>query len=155
STISGAVAVSSVSPDVQKITGKLSTDRVTVAGLLSALADEPAAVPVADDTASAAMLETRSVWPEGLFDFDALRGIEADLAVNFKSLELSGNLTTRNGAMQLALTPGKFSIRDFIADAAGGKLSGTLELAKQSNGVALTTALNLDQAKLASLSPTA
>ncbi len=41
---------------------------------------------------------------------------------------------------------------DLSATAAGGQLGGTLSLEKASNGVALATALTLDQAKLSSIS---
>ncbi len=53
--------------------------------------------------------------------------------------------------MTVMLAPGKLAVSDLSATAAGGQLGGTLSLEKASNGVALTTALTLDQAKLSSV----
>jgi hypothetical protein len=140
---------------VQRNDGKISADRVTVQSLLSALIANPPAPVVASGVDSAAKLETRSIWPDGLFNFDTLNGSEANIQLGFQSLQLSGNLATRSGEMKLALAPGKLTVSDFSADAAGGKLTGGLTLEKAANGVALTTTLKLDQLKLASLSPMA
>ena len=155
SKLTGAVKVASSAAGVQRIDGKIGADRVTVQSLLSALIDNPAPLPVATGADSAASLETRSIWPNGLFNFDALSGAQANIELGFGSLQLSGNLATRGGQMKLALVPGKLTISDISADAAGGKMTGGLTLEKAADGVALMTTLKLDQAKLVSFSPMA
>ena len=153
SMLAGAVKLTSAEAGVQRIEGKISADRVTVQSLFSALIDNPAASVAASGADSAAKLETRSIWPDGLFNFDALNGTQASIQLSFQSLQLSGNLATRGGEMKLGLAPGKLTVSDFSAEAAGGKMTGGLTLEKAANGVALTTKLKLDQAKLSSLSP--
>jgi hypothetical protein len=146
-------------PDGRRhIEGKIGADRVTVAPLLSMLTDKPPTPPSGnegDNSDSAAVQEAHSIWPGGVFQFSALDGTDANLKLSFASLDLSGNLATRDGEMRLALAPGKITVSDLSADAAGGQLTGGLSLEKVSDGVALTTDIKLDQAKLSSLSPTA
>ena len=153
SMLAGAVKLTSAEAGGQRIEGKISADRVTVQSLFSALVDNPAASVASSGADSAAKLETRSIWPDGLFNFDALNGTQANIQLAFQSLQLSGNLATRGGEMKLGLAPGKLTVSDFSAEAAGGKMTGGLTLEKAANGVALTTKLKLDQAKLSSLSP--
>jgi hypothetical protein len=145
--------------DALQIDGKISADRVPVGSLLSALINKPSLPPLASGAAvipdSVATLETRSIWPDGLFNFDAFGGNEANIQLRFQSLDLSGNLATRDGEMKLALGSDKLAISDLSADAAGGKLTGEMKLEKALSGVSLSTKLKLDQAKLASFSPAA
>ena len=155
----GNVKVAANASDALRIDGKISADRVPVGSLLSALINKPSALPVASGAAvgpdNVATLETRSIWPDGLFNFDAIGGTEANIQLRFQSLDLSGNLATRDGEMKLALGPGKLAVSDLTADGAGGKLTGELKLEKALGGVSLSTKLKLDQAKLNILSPAA
>lgn len=137
------------------IEGKVGADRVTIAPLLSMLTDKPAVPPSDGDANGVAVEETHSIWPSGVFNFGALGGADANVRLSFASLDLSGNLATRDGEMQLAVTPGKIVVSELSAAAAGGRLTGGLSLEKAPNGVALSTNLKLDGAKLAALSPTA
>jgi hypothetical protein len=159
STLSGEVKVAANAAGAQQIEGKIGADRLPVGSLLSALIDRSSAPQVvagaAPSAENVAMLETRSIWPDGLFNFDAIGRTEANIQLRFQSLDLSGNLATRDGAFQLGLTPGKLTVSNLAADAAGGKLTGEMNLEKALGGVSLTTKLRLDQAKLASLSPVA
>lgn len=146
---------------VQHISGKLGADRVSLVGLMAALADKPSAQPAGEAVAGtggaspAANAPRAPLWPEGLFNFAALGGIEADIELAFGSLDLSRSLATQAGKMALRVSPGKVTVSDLAADAAGGDLTGTLTLEKALNGVALTTKLKLEKARLASLSPSA
>jgi hypothetical protein len=154
-TIASDVRITAGANGGRRIEGKIGADRVTVASLLSILTDKPSTATIAGGAASVAALESRSLWPSRVFDFDALDGTEADVRISFASLDLSGNLATRDGEMRLTLAPGKLAISDLSADAAGGKLTGNVSLEKASNGVVLATDLKLDQAKLSSFSPAA
>lgn len=158
STVSAYLQVGSGTDGRRHIEGKLGADRVTIAPLLAMLTDKPPLPPSAnegDNSDSAAVQETHSIWPSGVFKFSALDGTDVNLRLSFASLDLSGNLATRDGEMQLALAPGKIVVSNLSADAAGGRLTGGLSLEKVSEGVALATDLKLDQATLSSLSPTA
>jgi uncharacterized protein involved in outer membrane biogenesis len=159
STLTGNVKVAANAADALHIEGTIGTDRVPVGSLLSVLINKASLPPVASGAAvipdNVATLETRSIWPDGLFNFDAAGGTEANIRLLFQSLDLSGNLATRDGEMRVALAPGKLAVSDLVADAAGGKLTGELKLEKALSGVSLSTKLKLDQAKLNSLSPAA
>jgi sRNA-binding protein len=137
-----------------RIEGNITADRVTVPGLLAAVTDARSDTPVpkTETKDNRAAADVRPVWPEGLFNFSALNNTNATLKVAFKSLELSGGLAAHDGKMTVTLAPGKLAVGDLSAVAAGGQLAGTVGLEKASNGVALTTALTLDQAKLSSVS---
>jgi uncharacterized protein involved in outer membrane biogenesis len=156
SKLSGVLTVASAATGPQQIDGKIAADRVAVESLLSALVDKPAAVPVvAGPPDAAAAPPAQSIWPAGLFDFGALSGVEANIQVGFQTLQLSGNLATQDGEMKLSLAPGKVTVHDLSAKAAGGLMTGALTLEKAENGVALSSTLKLDQAQLSSMSPAA
>ena len=137
-----------------RIEGKVGADRVSITPLLAMLTDKPASPPPdgidadADTTA-----ETHSIWPSGVFNFGVLDDTTADVRVSFASLDLSGNLATRDGELRLALAPGKVAISDLSAQAAGGKLTGAVSLEKGASGVSLASNLKLDHVNLAALSP--
>lgn len=142
----------------RRIEGKIGADRVSITPLLAMLTDKPALPPEASDginsdAAAVAAEGTRSIWPAGVFNFSALDGTNADIRVSFASLDLSGNLATRDGELRLALEPGKVAISDLSAQAAGGRLTGSLSLEKGGSGVVLATDLKLDHVNLSSLSP--
>ena len=140
------------------IEGKIGADRVGFEALVAALTDKSSLPPESGDTDAtangAAISEWHSVWPSGVFNFGAVKGSDADILVSFGSLSLGGDLATRDGEMKLSIAPGKISVSNLSAAAAGGKLTGQLSLDKASNGVKLVSDLKLDRAKLSSFSPT-
>lgn len=146
---------------VQRLSGKLGADRVSVVGLMAALADKPSGQPAAGaaagagGTPQAAIAARAPLWSEGLFNFAALGGMEADIELAFGSLDLSRNLATQAGKMRLRVSPSKVTVSDLAADAAGGDLKGTATLEKALNGVALAAKLKLEKARLMSLSASA
>lgn len=159
STVTAFLGVKAGPDGHRRIDGKIGADRIVVAPLLSAISDKApdaagseGADAAADDAAGGAW---RSIWPSGLFNFAVLNGLDADVRVSFASLGLSGDLATRDGEMRLVLAPDRISISELSATAAGGKLTGGADLAKASNGVTLSSALSLAQAKLSSFSATA
>lgn len=153
SAVSGDVQVSVDDKGQRRISGKIGADRVRIATLFTAVTGAPSAGAESDGDTSAP--QGADVWPAGLFDFSALDNTEADLLVSFASLNLSGNLATHEGEMRVKLTPGKISISNLSADAAGGEFTGSADLEKVSNGVTLASKFKLDGAKLSSLSSAA
>lgn len=154
SILSGRVTAASANGATQ-IDGSVFANRVMIPALLSAMTNAPAAVPVATggapDTNAASGPVVTQVWPEGLFDFGALGNTTVALKVGFKSLGLSQGLATGDGTMMLALSPGKLSISDIKAAAAGGQFVGYANLEKVSNGVAFASELKLDGVQFAML----
>jgi len=153
STLAGNLTVR---PDAgtMRIDGKIETDRVAFQSLLSAVTDARPELPssAATDAANDAAADAQPIWPEGLFNFAAVGNTNATLDIAFKSLELSGGLAAHDGKMTLTLAPGKLAMSDLNAVAAGGQLIGNAGLEKASNGVAFTSTLKLDQAKLSTVS---
>lgn len=157
SAVSGNVTLNS-DAEGMRIGGGLNVDRVYVPGLFAAIS-EPAskdagAAPAKDagphgiagkgDTAAAT-----PKWPEGLFNFSALGNTRATVKIAFKSLALASGAGTGDGDLTLSLAPGKLTLSDLSANAAGGRLSGRANVEKAPNGVALTADLKLDRARLA------
>ncbi|WP_409561975.1 AsmA family protein [Hyphomicrobium sp. MC8b] len=155
SLLSGRVTAATAS-GATKIDGNIFANRVMVPALLSAVTDAPSTVPVsaapsAPNPNAVNGAAVAQVWPEGLFDFAALGNTMVALKVGFKSLGLSEGLATGDGTMMVALAPGKLSITDIKAAAAGGQFAGYASLEKVSNGVAFASELKLDDVKLATL----
>lgn len=159
SALSGNVTLTS-DAEAMRIGGALNVDRVYVPGLFAALSD-----PASKDAGAAAVKDagphgvagkgdvaaTAPNWPEGLFNFSALGNTRATLKITFKSLALASGAGTGDGDLTLALAPGKLTLSDLSANAAGGRLLGRASVEKAPNGVALTADLKLDQARLADL----
>lgn len=144
----------------RRVEGKIGADRVAVETLVSVLTDKssPPQVDSGDASAAAdgsAAPDWHSIWPTGLFNFTALNNTDADIRLSFASLNLSGDLATRDGEMRLAIAPSKITVSELSASAAGGKLTGGVSLEKAPNGVTLVSNLKLDQAKLSSFSTSA
>jgi hypothetical protein len=158
STVASYLEIEAGADGRRHIVGKVGADRVTVTPLLAVLTDKPA-IPSSNgdvaETDDAAVQAINSIWPSGVFNFGALTGTDANVRLSFASLDLSGNLATRDGEMQLSVTPDKVAVSSLSAAAAGGRLTGGLSLEKAPDGVVLSTNLKLDSAKLAALSPLA
>jgi hypothetical protein len=157
SSLAAYLQIATGSDGHHRIEGKVGADRVSITPLLAMLTDKPALPPLDGSDAIGADADSvaaaHSIWPSGVFNFGALDGTTADVRVSFASLDLSGNLATRDGELRLALTPGKVAISDLSAQAAGGRLTGTVSLEKGTSGVALASDLKLDHVNLAVLSP--
>jgi len=140
------------------IEGKIGADRVGFEALVAALTDKSSLPPESGDTDAtangAAISEWHSVWPSGVFNFGAVKGSDADILVSFGSLSLGGDLATRDGEMKLSISPGKISVSNLSAAAAGGKITGQLSLDRAAMGVKLVSDLRPGRAKLSSFSPT-
>jgi hypothetical protein len=153
SKVSGRVTVMPVA-GVMRIDGDVTTDRVMLPALLAVFSDAPSIEtkePPGANATSAAAVGEPPLWPEGLFDFASFGDTNANLKIGFKSIDIRGGLGAGNGTMTVALTPGKLTITDLEAAAAGGKLAGHASFAGVSDGVAFASDLTLDQAKLSSI----
>jgi uncharacterized protein involved in outer membrane biogenesis len=141
-----------------RIGGSIVAERVSVPGLFATVADaSPQAAPATTSTGKTngtpdtTVPVQPAVWPEGLFNFSALENTTGNVQLAFKSLQVNGGFATGEGSMTVDLAPGRMTIRDLKANAAGGQLAGVARLEKVSNGVALTTDLKLEGAKLAAI----
>ncbi|WP_045837314.1 AsmA family protein [Hyphomicrobium sp. 99] len=155
STLAGNLTVTPKAEAVQ-VAGNIDADRVAFQSLLAAITDARPEQPTAagSDVDNDAAADVQPIWPEGLFNFAALGSTNATLKIAFKTLDLSGGLATHDGKLTLTLAPGKLVVSDLNATAAGGQLTGNVGFEKASNGVAFTSTLKLEQAKLAAVSAT-
>ena len=146
----GQASVKRAASGNSQVSADIAAGEVKVASLLSGVLEHASVAPQAAGTAAGA--GHRSVWPEALFNLDALKSIEGDVRLAFAALEVEPGLTARNGAMKIALKPGKISISDLSGEAAGGKISGATDFEKSPAGVTFAGNLRLDGAALTALS---
>ena len=158
SKLGGKLTVASAADGKSSIKGSIKVDRLVVPTMLAALADAPrqAAASVSDASASVPVAAPEAnLWSDGLFDLASYRDLGVDVKIQFQSLVLSGKLATSDGALQLTLSPQSVDAGNIMANAAGGLLTGSFSLKKESDGVALATNLKLEDADLKSLSASA
>jgi AsmA-like C-terminal region len=151
SMLKGTAAIARDPQGGADIKADLTADRITLAGLLGPVMDgQNAANAPADDLQRAPV-----VWPQGNFDFDALKSVRGDLHIGFGVLQLADGLTAHDGAMAIALQPGKVSLTSISGKAANGTFKASGELEKVAGSAAITATLRLDGAELASFSNSA
>lgn len=148
STVSGSLSLKPAGEQLTSVSGDIAADRVTIAALLSSLLDKPpvAADPVADPAVTAA-----SIWPESVFNFTSLKGIEGGVDVHFGVFDVSGALSVHDGAMKFAVAPGSVTLSSITGQAAGGNVDASAKLESVAGGVNLQTALKITKADLAML----
>ncbi|MEQ1717998.1 MAG: hypothetical protein ABL907_18825, partial [Hyphomicrobium sp.] len=137
-----------------KIGGEIATDRVAVASLLSWLTDTgiKGAAPDSGASDSGAGDAGSLVWPDASFDFTPLAELQGEVQLKTSVLELAEGLVARDGVARIVVSPGKVSIAELKARAAGGSLDLTADLHKSAAGVTLNGKLAL-KGELASLNP--
>lgn len=149
SKLAGAINVSPKSDGPARLSGYVSADTITIAGLLAPLLDkrgDAAAVPTSGKP---------NAWPDAVFNFEPLTAITGDLRVRFGVLQLQPNVSMRDGALKLAFAPGNAAISEITGQVAGGAVSGALQLAKSTGGIALDGTLKIAGADLAKIGTSA
>lgn len=147
------------------VTADLDVDTATVPGLLALILDKPqpaAALQAAPQAAPAAFktgdkrprivagkpAEASATvpspqpaflqpWPEQAFTADIFTGIAGTATVRFATLALEPGFAMHNAKLKAAIAPGKLTIEDLQADAAGGTLTSAMTLEKAAAGVTL------------------
>jgi uncharacterized protein involved in outer membrane biogenesis len=156
SQLKGKTTIAASEANATKISADISSDRVTVSGLLSAIVALPKPSNEQTDVYEAdGATGDRSIWPTGVFNFAPLSGIEGAIDLKFQSLGLSGNIASGPGSMRIALSPDKIAVTDLKAEAANGALSAGINLEKAIDGVALSGEVKLANADFAAFSPAA
>ena len=159
--VSGTANVTRDTDGVAKISADIAADRVSVASLLAALVDQasskPAVTRIAEEseTAPGAPGASATVWPEGSFNLAGLGASTGEVRIKFAKLHVTDHLTAHDGAMTVALSPGKISVTELSGTGAGGKLSSKIDLEKGAGGVSFNGQFKLDAMELAHLSPLA
>lgn len=156
STISGSAKIAKRANGRPLIEADVSANRVSVAGLIATMVDQPASavasVPATDD-AVAAPDETSlpSIWSEGRFDTSLLSGIDGEIDVAFDQIVLSDGLKTGAGTMAITISQTAVELKSLVAKAAGGGLTGEISVNAAGDAVTLDTKLKLENADAASL----
>ena len=151
STLHGTATFARNSDGALSINADVSADTVTVAGLLAPLHD--ASPAVASDTAiTPPTSAAAAIWPSGTFNFAAFETATGTIKLDYKALDLHQGLVARDGKIEITLAPGIVGIGSLSGTAAGGDLSGSLQLSKALGGINFDGALKIDGAELAQLS---
>ena len=151
SMLKGSAAIARDAQGVAGIKADLIADRITLAGLLGPIMDgqNGAAAPT-DDLQRAPV-----VWPQGNFDFDALKSVRGDVHIAFGVLHVADGLAAHDGAMAMTLQPGKVSLSSITGKAANGTFKASGELEKVAGGAAISAAVRLDGTELSAISNSA
>ena len=154
-TLSGTATLTGTDTGRSKVDGDISANRVSVAGLLAAVVDDPArvisAIPASDDAVQDETMP-RTIWPEGRFDFAWFANVDGHVRLAFDQFIVSDALTTGAGEMTLAFAASKVALNSVTAQAAGGQLSGEIVLDGAAGGVSAEAKLRLEHAESARVS---
>lgn len=115
-------------PNVPKVTGNLSFDEGTLAGLGEAILG-----PASFDFP---IVESRNPWPEAPFGPALIDGFDTDLALKFDRLDIEGGPAAKGVSMSLASNASGTGLDGIQATLAGGKLSGDLMIKRDLDGTA-------------------
>jgi len=126
-------------PNVPKVTGSLSFDQGSLAGLGEAILG-----PAAFDFP---IVQSRNPWPEAPFGAALIDGFDTDLALKFDRLDIEGGPAAKGVSLSLASNASGTGLDGISATLAGGKLSGDLMIKRDLDGTAgVSGTLRLDGA---------
>lgn len=146
STLAGKVELASGGGASTHVSGELTADRISVAGLLAQVTEPGTHSDTAADDS------TPPIWSDGQFNLES--HVEGKLSIKANVLELADDLTARDAQGEVVFAPGKVSLTAIDARAAGGRLSGTAGVEKTPGGGVLSADLKLES-DLSDLSPRA
>lgn len=126
-------------PNVPKVTGTLSFDEGSLAGLGEAILGPSAfEFPI---------VASRNPWPEAPFGAALIDGFDTDLALKFGRLDIEGAPPAKSVSLSLASNASGTGLDGIQATLAGGKLSGDLIIKRDLDGTAgVSGTLRLDGA---------
>ncbi|PIP00613.1 hypothetical protein CJ014_00460 [Pleomorphomonas carboxyditropha] len=126
-------------PNVPKVTGSLSFDEGSLAGLGEAILG-----PAVFDFP---IVQSRNPWPEAPFGAALIDGFDTDLALKFDRLDIEGGPPAKGVSLSLASNASGTGLDGISATLAGGKLSGDLMIKRDLDGTAgVSGTLRLDGA---------
>lgn len=126
-------------PNVPKVTGNLSFDRGSLAGLGEAILG-PASFEFP-------IVQSRNPWPEAPFGAALIDGFDTDLGLKFDRLDIEGGPAAKGVSLSLASNASGTGLDGIQATLAGGKLSGDLMIKRDLDGTAgVSGTLRLDGA---------
>ncbi len=150
SNLSGVASLVPKADGPSVLSADIKADTLTLAALLSPILDKPAALQAGAQPAAKG-----EIWPDAVFNFDALAGVTGDVRLRFGALRVQPDIAARNGTLKLALQPGKAAITELAGQAIGGALTGTMQLTKQPGGIAFDGGFKIDGGDLAKLASSA
>ncbi len=126
-------------PAVPRVTGSLSFDEGSLAGLGEAV--------LGPATFDFPILQSRNPWPEAPFGAALIDGFDTDLTLKFGRLDIEGGLPAKGVSLSLASSASGTGLDGISATLAGGKLSGDLMIKRDLDGTAgISGTLRLDGA---------
>lgn len=126
-------------PNVPKVTGSLSFDEGSLAGLGEAILG-----PAVFDFP---IIQSRNPWPEAPFGAALIDGFDTDLDLKFDRLDIEGGPPAKGVSLSLASNASGTGLDGISATLAGGKLSGDLMIKRDLDGTAgVSGTLRLDGA---------
>jgi hypothetical protein len=150
-TLAGTTTVATAADGAPVVSADLQADTVTIAGLLAPLHDVIADAQITNVQASG----DGDIWPTGIFNFNAIGGASGDIRLRYATLSVHPGVSARDGSIAVAIAPGKVAITGLTGKAAGGALSGALQLSQAASGMAFDGSLKIDGARLDQFSPSA
>jgi hypothetical protein len=150
-TLAGTTTVATAADGAPVVSADLQADTVTIAGLLAPLHDGIADAQITNAQASG----DGDIWPTGIFNFNAIGGASGDIRLRYATLSVHPGVSARDGSIAVAIAPGKVAITGLTGKAAGGALSGALQLSQAASGMAFDGSLKIDGARLDQFSPSA
>lgn len=157
-TLKGTASIEKRDGDLSAIDADITVNHVSMSGLLSGVLDKPfdglTVQSMTDDAVPEDALP-KSVWPDGVFNFAALSNTQGNIKLRFDRLLMTDAMAAGPGALTLQLQPDKVVLKDLVAKAGGGDLSGNIVLEKVSGATALETRLRIEGFDLANVSRSA
>lgn len=157
-TLKGTASIAKGDGGPSAIDADITVNHVSISGLLSGLLDKPfdglTVQSMTDDAVPDEALP-KSIWPDGVFNFSALANLQGNIKVRFDRLMMTDSMAAGPGALTLALQSDKVVVKDLVAKAGGGDLSGNFALEKANGGTAFETRLRIEGFDLANVSRSA
>lgn len=126
-------------PNVPKVSGTLSFDEGSLAGLGEAILG-----PASFDFP---IVQSRNPWPEAPFGAALIDGFDTDLGLKFDRLDIEGGPAAKSVSLSLNSNASGTGLDNIQATLAGGKLSGDLMIKRDLDGTAgVSGTLRLDGA---------
>ena len=157
-TLKGTASIEKSDDAIAKIDADITVNHMSIAGLLAGLLDKPfdgLTVQTMTDDAVPDDALPKSIWPDGVFNFAALANVQGNINVRFDRLLVTDAMAAGPGTLTLVMQPDKVVLKDLVAKAGGGDLSGNIALEKASGGTAFETRLRIEGLDLANLSKSA
>jgi uncharacterized protein involved in outer membrane biogenesis len=140
SMVDGTLALAYPDEGPAIVTAQLEVGQATIPSLLGVVLDRSATAAVAAEP----LTEGKSIWPESVFDFAALDGMEAKIGIGFGTLSLEPGMDIKQARLEVALSPGKVVVTRLEGKALGGSVVAAVALERAPGGASMAGDVRLD-----------